>query len=644
MIAGTLEIQLMANLARLAQDMESAKRSVAGAMSNIERSVEQAKRALGALGVGLTADYFIGLVRGSINAQDHLNDLNKSTDLSVEQLAGLALAARQTGSDLDSTAAAINKLAVNMGKDADKFAALGVTAKDPLQALQQLADVFSRIQDPQLRAAMAAEALGKTWAGTAPLLAKGGDAIGKMVERGSKLSAVTQENALQADKFNDQLAELTGTGGTLNAVVAPMLPLLNELASDLIKLRDGSAELPGNFNLVAESLRAVLVLGGNVAFVFKGVGTEIGGIAAQISALARGDWRSVLQIRDMMKQDAAAARVAFDEWEQRMMGVGKGGPNLPAPEGVDPADARAAAEGARAFLEAEERRKRAAEDARKAEEEARKALELDTKGWVAHADAVLEEGERIAEEERRQAEAANDYEERMRREDLKGWVAYAEARVNEDFEMQQQLAKQQIEAAEAERKEQAEVWRSVDRTAHDTFISLYKGGRDVFTRLRDTLENTLLELLYQMTMKKWIINIEQQITGAGGLDKYMGGLWDKGLAAIGFGGPSTFTNDMGGIELAGSTGFASGGTHLGGWRMVGESGPELEATGAARIYNAQQTRQILGGAGGGEKIVFAPVINIDSRTDRTEVHQIVSNALQAGQAQLVDRLERQGRL
>ena len=42
-------------------------------------------------------------------------------------------------------------------------------------------------------------------------------------------------------------------------------------------------------------------------------------------------------------------------------------------------------------------------------------------------------------------------------------------------------------------------------------------------------------------------------------------------------------------------GFAAGGMHTGGLRIVGENGPELEATGPSRIWNAQQ----LGGALGG---------------------------------------------
>lgn len=41
--------------------------------------------------------------------------------------------------------------------------------------------------------------------------------------------------------------------------------------------------------------------------------------------------------------------------------------------------------------------------------------------------------------------------------------------------------------------------------------------------------------------------------------------------------------------------FASGGDFGGGLRIVGEDGPELEATGSSRIYNASQTAEILSG-------------------------------------------------
>lgn len=56
-------------------------------------------------------------------------------------------------------------------------------------------------------------------------------------------------------------------------------------------------------------------------------------------------------------------------------------------------------------------------------------------------------------------------------------------------------------------------------------------------------------------------------------------------------------------RLSGIPGFASGGSFSGGWRIVGENGPELEATGAARIYDASQTAQILAGPAGNADLV-----------------------------------------
>lgn len=44
-------------------------------------------------------------------------------------------------------------------------------------------------------------------------------------------------------------------------------------------------------------------------------------------------------------------------------------------------------------------------------------------------------------------------------------------------------------------------------------------------------------------------------------------------------------------------GYASGGTFSGGYRIVGENGPEIEATGPARIFDASQTARILNGSG-----------------------------------------------
>lgn len=54
---------------------------------------------------------------------------------------------------------------------------------------------------------------------------------------------------------------------------------------------------------------------------------------------------------------------------------------------------------------------------------------------------------------------------------------------------------------------------------------------------------------------------------------------------------------MDGVILGDVPAFATGGSHAGGLRLVGEQGVELEATGPSRIYSARQTQALLAGAG-----------------------------------------------
>jgi hypothetical protein len=67
-------------------------------------------------------------------------------------------------------------------------------------------------------------------------------------------------------------------------------------------------------------------------------------------------------------------------------------------------------------------------------------------------------------------------------------------------------------------------------------------------------------------------------------------------------------------------GFALGGDHGGGWRIVGENGPELEATGPARIFNAQQTSGMLnrmtGSSGDSTALFTAALAKMQQTMDR----------------------------
>ncbi|WP_306823070.1 DUF4214 domain-containing protein [Pseudomonas sp. UMAB-08] len=77
---------------------------------------------------------------------------------------------------------------------------------------------------------------------------------------------------------------------------------------------------------------------------------------------------------------------------------------------------------------------------------------------------------------------------------------------------------------------------------------------------------------------------------------YWAGLLGSG-AVTAAGLAAAIRND--GIANGEIRGYASGGFHSGGLRLVGENGPELEVTGPSRIYNANQTASMLNGGDSG---------------------------------------------
>lgn len=66
---------------------------------------------------------------------------------------------------------------------------------------------------------------------------------------------------------------------------------------------------------------------------------------------------------------------------------------------------------------------------------------------------------------------------------------------------------------EAEEKAMVDMWAKIDDAARDAFVSIADGGRDAFERLEDSLKSGLYALLYEMTVKKWVINIAANVSG-----------------------------------------------------------------------------------------------------------------------------------
>lgn len=92
-----------------------------------------------------------------------------------------------------------------------------------------------------------------------------------------------------------------------------------------------------------------------------------------------------------------------------------------------------------------------------------------------------------------------------------------------------------------------------------------------------------------------------------------------------------FNNGFSGLMKGlGISGYAKGGFHPGGLRIVGENGPELEATGPARYFSASKTRDML--ASGSPHLNFQISSTIDQNGNlqtfvRNEAGQVVAQSV-----------------
>lgn len=229
-IAGTLEVQMLANLARLQADMTGAKNIVGSSMKSIEKSVDLAKNALGALGIGLSVGAFINLVHSTIEAADAMNDLSQRVGIAVADLAKYELAAAQSGTTMEALAKGIKGVSTNMLEHGDALKAAGITATTADGAMQQLADVFSNMPDGMEKTALAVKLFGKAGMDLIPMLNNGSTGLEEAALKSAKYAAQMAILAPASDRFNDSMAEITMASKVMGmSILNNAMPRLEEI-------------------------------------------------------------------------------------------------------------------------------------------------------------------------------------------------------------------------------------------------------------------------------------------------------------------------------------------------------------------------------------------------------------------------------
>ena len=325
MAFAALTIDLNARLANIEGDLGRVAQLAEKNAQRIDRAFSAMGATLGGLGAGIGLAGLVANLKDIVDQADGIKDLATSTQTSVEALASFKLIAEQSGTSLESVGKGINKVTKFMGENAAEAAQLGITAQDPIEAFLQFAAALEKTATPADKVVIANKVLGKTYEELLPLLSEGSAQIRASSQASAQYAAGMAKLAPESDKFKDLLAQLNQNIAEFKIGVAEdLLPILNAALEEINATGNVSGAAAEALSKLGTIGQTIAVLWANVEFVFKGVGKEIGGIAAQLVAVAQGDFAGAISIGEEMQKDAEKSRSAFDEYERSLLGLAGG--------------------------------------------------------------------------------------------------------------------------------------------------------------------------------------------------------------------------------------------------------------------------------------------------------------------------------
>jgi hypothetical protein len=148
---------------------------------------------------------------------------------------------------------------------------------------------------------------------------------------GGRQFILTDEQIKQAQAFTSaqaaQREQITLYAQAIASKAIPTISAFTELLRDVARDQEFAATasdvLKGALSAAVTIFQTLAIVGSDVGFVFKGVGREIGAIAAQIAALGRGDLKGFSAISEAVKEDGVRARAELDKFQARIAAIGK---------------------------------------------------------------------------------------------------------------------------------------------------------------------------------------------------------------------------------------------------------------------------------------------------------------------------------
>ena len=325
MAIAKLSIDLETRMASFEKDMKT----MASFSEGAARRMEGAFKGVGLVLTGLAGALSVGALKGVfdnyVEGAAKLDDFGEIVGSTTEKVSGLVAVAKVSGTDVDQLQGAMVKLAKStamVGDEAtDSGAAFKALRLDPAEMrlldtsdqLKLLADRLAEYEDGAGKTAIATQLLGKSGAQLLPYLKD-------LADSGDLVVKVTSEQAATAEEYEKNLKRLAlAQSAVAKTISAEVLPVANTFVKTMIDMINGTDGVRGAAKeLAADGSIASWAEGAAraAAFVidaFDGVvrmtqivGKGIGAAAAQVAAVATGDFKGALAIGKEYYVDADA--------------------------------------------------------------------------------------------------------------------------------------------------------------------------------------------------------------------------------------------------------------------------------------------------------------------------------------------------
>lgn len=389
---GSLVVKLALNHAEYTQGLDRSSQEALKFAQNSQKSFDQAERsakeyfsnvASGAVGVVTSIvgiDAAISRTRNAINFLANLDDAAQRTQSSVEDISRIAKTAKNFGDPFDQIEQSISKLGKGLATFDDEgnqalraLDAIGVKARDSNGQFRTSAEVYIDVAKALQNYK---DGLGKTAVVNALFGKSGSEQLPLLNNLAQGIDDVAGESAAatkRADDFNNSVAKGNGIIDTLYTQMAiDLLPTLTDISGAINDSAKEMDQLSSVSVVAGGALKVLAIVARGVFDAFRDVGREIGGRAAQLVAIANGDFKGAGLIGDEITKDFIKSQAEYEKFVNTILA---GQQKIEAATGV--VDDRPPVNFTLNNPEEEEAKKRA----KRAAEEAAKAAEQQAKSY-----------------------------------------------------------------------------------------------------------------------------------------------------------------------------------------------------------------------------------------------------------------------